>query len=102
MTATVRDIRTDWLDANGEPIQLRSGRQGDRWVPKHDAALAVLLGGPADGRAGVSIRGSRPPAVVGKRLKDGTHAWYTLDVRPSRLTYQFAGVLRGWPRVVPS
>ena len=102
MTATVRAIRTDWLDANGQPIQLRSGHVAGQWVPKADAALAVLLGGPAHGRAGVSIRGSRPPAVVGKRLKDGTNAWYTLDVSASRLTYQFAGVLLGWPRVIPA
>lgn len=102
MTATVVPTRTKWWDANGDLIQLISGRQGDKWVPKHDAALASLMGGPADGRAAVCIRGKRPPAVVGKQLRDGTHAWYTLDVRPPKLTYQFAGVLRGWPRVVPA
>jgi hypothetical protein len=103
MTATVKPARTAWWDANGDLIELAGSKDGfGRWVPKADAALASLVGGPADGRAGVMIRGSKPPVIVGKRTEDGLMAWYTRDDRPPKLTYQYAGSLRGWPRVIPA
>lgn len=103
MKATVKPpARTTWWDANGELIELVGSKDGfGRWVPKADAALASLIGGPADGRGAVCIRGKLPPVIVGKRVGDQM-AWYVRDDKPPKLTYQFAGVLRGWPRVVPS
>ena len=102
--ATRTEPRTAWWDANGDLIELESGRAPDgKWVPKHDAALATLLGGPAGGRGAVCIRGRKPPAIVGKRV--GTSevtggpviAWYRRDDGPPKLTYRIMYVSPNWP-----
>lgn len=101
MTATVRVIRDTWWDANGDLIRLVSGHEAGRWVPRHDAALAILLGGPADGRGAVMIRGAKPPSIVGKVIgglpANPIKAWYRRDDGPSKLTYRFMYTSPSWP-----
>lgn len=99
---TTAPTRT-WWDARGDVIHFMPFVQDGRHVAAHDAALANLLGGPADGRAAVMLRGPQPPVLVGKPLKgialDGRPvlAWYRREDAPPKLTYRFMFTSPSWP-----